>query len=59
MQAPMLTVPARPVLPTISPDDLRCLPPDAYYKLVQRQVLLGHYAQKLELIIKEATDNKQ
>lgn len=51
---PMLkpVIPERPVLPTIHEDDLACLSPDAYRRLLIRQLRLRHYAEQLELIVR-------
>lgn len=52
-----LPLPARPVLPALSADDLACISIDAYHRLVERERLRREYAEKLEEIIK-ATHTK-
>lgn len=43
--------PNRPILPTLTLNDLECLTPDALQKLKEREVLRRQYAEELELII--------
>jgi hypothetical protein len=47
-----LPMPARPVLPAIKVDELQCLNDAVYRRLAERNRLLRHYAEELEVIIK-------
>jgi len=47
-----LPLPVRPNLPKITSDDLACVKQDVYEKFVKRELLIRHYCEKLELIIK-------
>lgn len=54
-----LHLPARPVLPVIKGDELKCLSDATYSKLSKRQLLLKHYIEELELVISStAKDNE-
>tara|TARA_B100000287_G_C20639422_1_gene782925 strand:- start:729 stop:947 length:219 start_codon:yes stop_codon:yes gene_type:complete len=47
-----LPLPDRPALPPVSNDDLQCLSPAAYERLLMRQRLRRDYTEELETIIK-------
>lgn len=47
-----LELPVRPLLPVVRPDDLQCLPVDAYRRIVERERLRRNYAETLEAIIR-------
>lgn len=47
-----LPLPARPVLPKISPEEIECLDKDTYMKLMWRDFSRRFYAEKLEAIIR-------
>ncbi|MDH5185204.1 MAG: hypothetical protein OEX12_15080 [Gammaproteobacteria bacterium] len=47
-----LSLPVRPILPSLSSDDLQCLSDDAYRRLVERNRLRREYAEEMEVIIK-------
>lgn len=47
-----LPMPARPILPIISAEELQCLPEETYRALVTRQRLMREYAEELEVIIR-------
>lgn len=46
-----LTLPERPVLPTVKSAELQCLSDDAYTRLVQRDRLLRGHIDVLEAVI--------
>lgn len=48
-----LPKPPRPVLPTLAADDLQCVTGDAYRRLLMREITRRHYAEQLEVIIRE------
>lgn len=45
-----LDCPARPELPTVSAEELDCLPDDAHARLVWRETLRRQYAEELEAL---------
>lgn len=47
-----LPIPVRPVLPTIEPEELKCLPNETYLKLRERDLMRRQYEVELEDIIK-------
>lgn len=47
-----LPLPARPVLPRLSAEDVACLSEDAYRRLVERDMGRRHYAEELEAVIR-------
>lgn len=46
-----LPLPVRPVLPHVNASDLECISDTTYSALVNRETLLRHYAEDLEIII--------
>jgi hypothetical protein len=55
-----LVAPVRPLLPSVRAEDLMCLTPDTYRRVVQRDRMRRNYAEELEAIIRsthaEASD---
>ncbi len=47
-----LPIPERPVLPTLTSSEMKCLSPQALDKLKQREILRKQYAEELEVIIR-------
>ncbi len=47
-----LPLPARPLLPALSAEDVTCLSDEAYARLVQRDLRRRQYAEELEAIIR-------
>ncbi len=47
-----LPLPVRPALPAINADELRCLSDAVYERVAERNRMLRHYAERLEVIIK-------
>lgn len=53
-----LPLPERPALPSIEPDEVRCLKAETWRKIVMRDAKLRHHADELRAII-EATHNRR
>lgn len=54
LQMVALPLPARPVLPAIPATELTCLSDEVYSRLANRNRLLRHYAEELEVIVKSS-----
>ena len=48
---PFHLIPVRPVLPTVRADELRCLPDDAYLRLVERDRMLRQNNDELRALL--------
>lgn len=46
-----LTKPPRPILPTITAEELACLPDEVYRRVVTRDAMRRWYAESLEAVI--------
>lgn len=53
-----LQLPVRPVLPSVTADDLRCLSVDVYKRVVTRDLMRRQYAERLEAIIMATTEKE-
>lgn len=51
-QSDPLSLPARPVLPSITAEELRQVADDVAWKIIERDRMRREYAEKLEAIIK-------
>lgn len=48
---PFHLIPVRPELPTVRADELRCLPDDAYLRLVERDRMLRQNNEELRALL--------
>ena len=53
---PNVDLPERPVLPTIDGVDMQCLSQQTHSDVVRRYVLLRQYAEQLEVVVKQLTE---
>lgn len=53
---PQVDLPERPSLPKVPAAQLQCLSDEAYADLTRRDLLLRQYAEQLEVVIHELTD---
>lgn len=53
---PVVALPERPELPTVTEAEVSCLSQDTYRRVILRQVLLREYAEKLESALDVLTD---
>jgi hypothetical protein len=56
---PQIPIPPPPVLPTVSADELACLPDEAYEALAVRDALRKGYAEQLRDIIRAHNERQE
>lgn len=51
----LIVLPDKPKLPSIKSTELKCLSDEAYFRLAERNRILRHYSEQLEIIAKGCT----
>jgi len=53
---PVVEIPRLPVLPTVKAEELQCLTPDAWERLVTRSLIVEGTLEECQTILEEMTD---